>query len=294
MDTKSVNFSSKMFKNVLMVCFLLFIGFKSCLIIKQVEQVIILEFGKPVRIIKDAGLNFKIPFIQRDYRFDNRLLDLTLEDKEVIASDQKRLIINAFAKFRIEDPMKFYNAFRGNSNVAIITRQLNNMLESSLREVVGSFEFADLLSTKRTQIMQDIEDKLNTRVQQYGIQIVDARIMRADLPVANSSAIFKRMQTERELEAKQIRAEGDENAKKIIANTDKDKMIIIADATKKAKILKGEGEAKAMEIFNKAFSYDQNFYEFYKSMQVYKNTIKGENSQIIITPNNQLYKNLGF
>lgn len=281
-------------KIILIACTLLFIIFKSCLVVKQIEQVIILEFGRPVRIIRNAGLNFMIPFIQKDYRFDNRLLDLTLTDKEVIASDQKRLIINAFAKFKIVDPMKFYNAFKGAGNVVVVSRQLNNMLESSLREVVGSYEFADLLSAKRSQIMQNIEDKLNTRVQQYGIQIFDARIMRADLPIANSSAIFKRMQTERELEAKQIRAEGDENAKKIIANTDKDKMIIIADAEKKAKILKGEGEARAAEIFNRAFSSDQNFYEFYKSMQVYKNTLKGENSQIIITPNNQLYKNLGF
>lgn len=292
MDYKTLNFS-KLYTKIAIVLVLIFVFIKSCLVVKQVEQVIVLEFGKPVKIIKDAGLNFIVPFIQTVFRFDNRLLDLTLEDKEVIASDQKRLIVNAFAKFKITDPMKFYNAFRGGSTMAII-QQLNNMLESSLREVVGNFELTDLLSTKRASIMQDIEDKLNTRVQQYGIQIIDTRIMRADLPKANSSAIFKRMQTERELEAKQIRAEGDESAKKIVANTDKEKTIIMAEANKKAKILMGEGEAKVAEIFNKAFSVDQNFYEFYKSMQVYKNTLKSENSKIIISPNNQLYKNLGF
>lgn len=284
-------------RNIISTIFLIifiFVFFNSYLIVKQIEQVIILEFGKPIRVIKNAGLHFKIPFIQTVVRFDNRLLDLIVTDKEVIASDQKRLIVNAFAKFRIVDPISFYNAFKGNINVSANVIQLNNMLESSLREAVGGFEFTDLLSAKRSQIMQNIEDKLNKRVKQYGIEIVDTRIMRADLPIANSSAIFKRMQTERELEAKQIRAEGEESAKKIRADTDKDKTIMIAEANKKSNILKGEGEARAAEIFNKAFSMDQSFYEFYKSMQVYKNTIKNNNSKIIITPNNELYKNLGF
>ncbi len=292
MEIRTIN--NRFCIKLIILCIILFIFSKSCLIVSQTEQVIILEFGKPVRTIKDAGLKFIIPIIQNVYKFDNRLLDLTLEDKEVIASDQKRIIVNAFSKFKITEPMSFYNAFKGKSN-GIIIKQLGNMLESSLREVVGSFELTDLLSTKRAQIMQDIEDKLNKRVQQYGIEIIDTRIMRADLPTANSSAIFKRMQTERELEAKQIRAEGDENAKKIIASTNKDKAIIMAEAYKKAKILRGEGEAKAVEIFNNAFSKDQNFYEFYKSMQVYKNILKdNKNSKIITTTNNKLYKNLGF
>lgn len=287
--------SKKYFYTVIIALFVfVFVFFRSCLVIKQTEQAIVLEFGKPVRIIKNAGLHFVVPVIQSVYKFDNRLLDLTLSDKEVIASDQKRIIVNAFSKFKIVEPMSFYNAFKGNNN-KIIVRQLSNMLESSLREVVGSFELTDLLSTKRAQIMQDIEDKLNKRVQQYGIEIIDTRIMRADLPAANSDAIFMRMKTERELEAKQIRAEGDEKAKKIIADTNKDKAIIMAEAYKKAKILRGEGEAKAVEIFNSAFSKDQEFYEFYKSMEVYKNILKNnKNSKIITTTNNPLYKNLGF
>ncbi len=292
MEIRTIN--NRFCIKLIILCIILFIFSKSCLIVGQTEQAIILEFGKPIRTIKDAGLKFIIPIIQNVYKFDNRLLDLTLEDKEVIASDQKRIIVNAFSKFKITEPMSFYNAFKGKSN-GIIIKQLGNMLESSLREVVGSFELTDLLSTKRAQIMQDIEDKLNKRVQQYGIEIIDTRIMRADLPAANSSAIFKRMQTERELEAKQIRAEGDENAKKIIASTNKDKTIIMAEAYKKAKILRGEGEAKAVEIFNNAFSKDQNFYEFYKSMQVYKTILKdSKNSRIITTTNNKLYKNLGL
>jgi membrane protease subunit HflC len=263
-------------------------------VVKQSEQVIIVQFGKPIRVIRDAGLYFKIPLVQTNISFDNRLLDLVVNDKEVIALDQKRLIVNSFAKFRIREPISFYNAFRENMNDSNVSAQLNNMLESSLREVVGSFVFTDLLSTKRSQIMQDIEDKLNTRVKQYGIEIIDTRIMRADLPSANSNAIFKRMQTERELEAKQIRAEGDESAKKIIANADKERTIMLAEANKKSKILRGEGDAKAAEIFNNTFSADPSFYEFYKSMQIYKKTMSNNNSRIIITPNNELYKLLGF
>jgi membrane protease subunit HflC len=271
-----------------------FICLNSFVIVNQTEQVIILQFGKPVKVIKDAGLNFKIPFIQTNISFDNRLLDLVVNDKEVITLDQKRLIVNSFAKFRIINPLDFYNAFRGNMYGKSVFVQLNNMLESSLREVIGSFSFMRLLSTERANIMQDIEDKLNVRIKQYGIEIIDTRIMRADLPSANSNAIFRRMQTERELEAKQIRAEGEESAEKIIAETAKTRAIMLAEANKQARILRGEGEARATEIFNNAFGRDQNFYEFYKSMQVYKKTINSKNSKIVITTNNELYKLLGF
>lgn len=266
----------------------------SLIVVKQTEQVILLQFGKPVKVIKEAGLNFKKPFIQSLIKLDNRLLDLVVNDKEVITQDQKRLIVNAFAKFRITDPIAFYSAFRGTTKSMVVFNQLNNMLESSLRQIVGSSNFSDLLSVKRSNIMQSIEDQLNIKVKQYGIEIIDTRIMRADLPKANSNAVFKRMQTERELEAKEIRAEGEEIAKKIMADTDKTKTIMIAEANKQASVLRGEGEAKAAEIINNAFSKDINFYEFIKSMQLYKNTTNKNNTVIITTPNNQLYKNFGL
>lgn len=271
-----------------------FVLLNAVVIVNQTEQVIVLQFGKPVRVIRDAGLHLKMPFVQNQVVFDNRLLDLVVNDKEVITQDQKRLIVNAFAKFRIIEPVSFYNAFRGSTQNVNVFNQLNNMLESSLRQIVGSSNFGDLLSIKRSTIMQNIEDQLNTRVEQYGIKIVDTRIMRADLPKANSSAVFKRMQTERELEAKEIRAEGEEMAKKIIADTNKTKMVMIADANKKANILMGEGEAKKADIFNKAFSQDVGFYEFIKTMQLYKNTINEQNTTIITNSSNQLYKNFGL
>ena len=281
-------------KKVLFIVIFLFVFLNSIIIVNQTEQVIILQFGKPIKVINEAGLAFKTPFIQNKVVFDKRLLDLVVSDKEVITADQKRLIVNAFAKFKIENPLLFYTAFKGSSRSVYILNQLSNMLESSLRQIVGSSMFTDILSKKRSEIMQDIEDQLNERVKQYGIKIVDTRIMRADLPKANSDAIFKRMQTERELEAKEIRAEGEEMAKKIIAETNKDKDVMIAEANKKADILKGQAEAQKTEMFNRAFDKNLDFYEFIKSMELYKNTIKKDNSKMIINSDNNLYKFMGL
>lgn len=281
-------------KKILFIVILLFVFLNSVIIVNQTEQVIILQFGKPIKVINEAGLAFKAPFIQNKVVFDKRLLDLVVNDKEVITADQKRLIVNAFAKFKIKDPLLFYTAFKGSSRSVYILNQLSNMLESSLRQIVGSSMFTDILSIKRSKIMQDIEDQLNERVKQYGIKIIDTRIMRADLPKANSDAIFKRMQTERELEAKEIRAEGEEMAKKIIAETNKERDVMIAEANKKADILKGQAEAQKTEMFNKAFGKNLDFYEFIKSMELYKKTINKDNSKMIINSDNNLYKFMGL
>ena len=281
-------------KKILFFVVFLFILLNSIVIVNQTEQIIILQFGKPVKVITEAGLSFKAPFIQNKVVFDKRLLDLVVSDKEVITADQKRLIVNAFAKFKIKDPLSFYTAFKGSSKNVYILNQLSNMLESSLRQIVGSYPFANLLSTKRSKIMQDTENQLNEKIAQYGIEIIDTRIMRADLPKANSNAIFKRMQTERELEAKEIRAEGEEMAKKIIAETDKERSVMIAEANKKANILKGQAEAQKTIMFNKAFGRNLDFYEFIKSMELYKKTINKDNSRMIINSNNELYKFMGL
>lgn len=274
---------------IILILILLFILVNSVFTLHQTRQAIVLQFGKPVRVIKNSGLHLKIPFIENIMEFDNRLLDLIVTDKEVIALDQKRLIVNVFAKFIIEDLVSFYNSSSSGRNLFL---QLSNILESSLRQVVGSFNMVDLLSEKRTQIMQEIEDETNKRVKEYGIKIVDTRIIRADLPKENSEAIFRRMQTERNLEAKYIRSEGLEEAKKIKANADKECTIILAEAKKEAELIKGEGEFTAANIYNKAFGKDPEFYEFYKTMEIYKNTVLKENSKVIISQDNLVYKNL--
>lgn len=272
-----------------LILFSLLLLVNSVFIVHQTRQAIVLQFGKPVRVIKSAGLHIKIPFIENIAELDNRLLDLMVNDKEVIALDQKRLIVNAFAKFVIEDAVRFYNSSSSGRDLVL---QLNNILESSLRQVVGSFNMSDLLSEKRSYIMQNIEDETNKKVKENGIKIVDTRIIRVDLPKENSEAIFKRMQTERNLEAKQIRSEGEEESKKIIAIVDKERTIMLAQARKEAELLKGEGELIAANIYNKAFGKDPNFYEFYKTTEIYKNTIFKDNSRVIISQENPVYKNL--
>lgn len=263
---------------------------KSLIIVDQTHYALLMRLGKPIKVIKTPGLKLKLPFVEYAYMFENRVRDLLVSDKEIITADQKRLIVNAFAKIQTVDALKYYSAFKGVEKG--LTTQLKNMLESSLRQIVGSVDFTELLSKRRSEIMQKIEDDLNSKVKDFGICIRDVRIMRADLPAENSSAIYKRMQTERELEAKQIRAEGEEEAKKIMANTDKEVAVILAEAKKKADILKGEGEGEAAKLVNKNFGKDMEFYNFYKSMQIYKEVINKDNTNLIITPNNQFFDEL--
>ena len=263
---------------------------KSLLIVDQTHQALLIRLGKPIKVIKNPGLKLKLPFIEYAHMFEKKMFDLFVSKKEVITADQKRLTVSVFAKFQTVDVLKCYGAFKGAKKD--LATQLGNMLESSLRQIVGSVDFAELLSKQRSEITQKIEDDLNSKIKEFGIYIKDVRIMRADLPEKNSLAIYKRMQTEKELEAKQIRAEGEEEAKKIMADTDKEVALILAEAKKKADILKGEGESESAKLINKNFGKDMEFYNFYKSMQIYKEVMNKDNTNLIITPNNQFFNEL--
>lgn len=261
-------------------------------IVKQVEQAIVFQFGQPVRVIKKPGLNAKVPFIQNVMFFDTRLQEINTEDKEVIASDQKRLIINAFVKYKIVDPVLYYTTVRDETG---FRNRFSTILDSSLRQVIGEIPLNSLLSEKRSDVMEKIQDVVDAKAKQFGVEIVDVRITRSDLPQANSNAIYKRMQTDREREAREIRAEGDENAQKIRANTDKERIFLISEARKKAEIIMGEGEAIANKIYSRSYSKDPEFFEFYRSMQAYKNSLKDKNTKLIISPENEFLKNMnGF
>jgi membrane protease subunit HflC len=262
------------------------IGFSSVFVVDQREQALVLQFGKPVAVVSDAGLYVKTPFIQNVLRFDKRLLDLTASDKEVIASDQKRLIINAFAKYRIVDPLKYYTTVR---NEYGMKSKLNTILDSSLRQVIGEIPLNTLLSEKRTEIMTQILGVVNERVAEFGIVIADVRIMRTDLPEENSNAIYKRMQTEREREAKEIRAEGEEESQKIKAGADREKVVLLADAKKTAEILKGEGDSISLKVSARAYNRNPEFYAFYRSMEVYKNSLS-KDTKMVLSPNSELLK----
>jgi membrane protease subunit HflC len=250
-------------------------------VVQEVNQAIVLQFGDPKKIITKPGLNFKIPFIQNVVYLDRRVLNLDNPPEEVIAADQKRLIVDAFARFKIVDPLKFYISV-GNERVA--RSRLATIINSRIRSVLGTQELATLLSTDRAVHMASIQNDVNTEAKNFGITIVDVRIKRADLPQANSEAIFKRMQTEREREAKEFRAQGAEMAAKITSTADKEVTVILANANKQSEIMRGEGDGKRNKIFAEAFGRDPQFFGFYRAMQSYEKALIGGDTSMILSP----------
>ena len=264
--------------------------FFSIFIVKEVNQAIVLQFGDPKRILLKPGLNFKIPFIQNVVFLDKRILNLDTPPEEVIASDQKRLIVDAFARFQIVDPLKFYISV-GNERVA--RSRLSTIINSRIRNVLGQQELQTLLSQDRTKQMTLIQEGVNNEAENFGIKIVDVRIKRADLPQANSDAIFRRMQTEREREAKEFRAKGAEMAVTITSTADKEVTVILADAQKKSEIMKGEGDGQRNKIFADAFGQDPEFFAFYRSMQAYGKAFTAGETSMILSPDSEFFKFFG-
>ena len=264
--------------------------FQSLFIVQEINQAIVLQFGDPKKIISKAGLNFKLPFIQNVVFLDKRILNLDNEPQEVIAADQKRLIVDAIARFKIVDPLKFYISV-GNERVA--RSRLSTIINSRIRGVLGTQELATLLSTDRAKQMSIIQNDVNTEAKTLGIQIVDVRIKRADLPPANSDAIYKRMQTEREREAKEFRAQGAEIAQRIRSTADKDVTVLLANANKKSEIMKGEGDGQRNNIFASAFGQDPQFFAFYRAMQAYETALIGGETSMVLSPDSEFFKFFG-
>ena len=264
--------------------------FLSVIIVKEVNQAIILQFGDPKRIIMKPGLNFKIPFIQNVVYLDKRILNLDTPPEEVIASDQKRLIVDAFARFQIVDPLKFYISV-GNERVA--RSRLSTIINSRIRSVLGTQRLQTLLSADRTNQMALIQDGVNNEAEKFGIKIVDVRIKRADLPPANSEAIYRRMQTERNREAKEFRAKGAEMAITITSTADKEVTVILAEAEKQSQIMKGEGDGQRNKIFADAFGKDPEFFAFYRAMQAYEKALIGGETSLILSPDSEFFKFFG-
>ncbi len=266
-------------------------GFQSIFIVQEINQAIVLQFGDPKKIVTKSGLNFKLPFIQNVAYLDKRVLNLDNPPEEVIAADQKRLIVDAIARFRIIDPLKFYISV-GNERVA--RQRLATIINSRIRGVLGKQELATLLSKDRAKQMSIIQNDVNTEAKNFGIEIVDVRIKRADLPQANSEAIYARMQTERQREAKEFRAQGAEIATKIRSTADKDVTVILANAKKKSEIMKGEGDGQRNKIFANAFGKDPQFFSFYRAMQSYETAlIGGQDTSLILSPDSEFFKFFG-
>jgi membrane protease subunit HflC len=258
--------------------------------VDQRQQVLILQFGEPIRIINKPGIKFKVPLLQNAVFFDKRIIDLGISEQEVIASDQKRLIINAFAKYKITDPLKFYTTVGTTQGFA---NKISGILDSSLRQVIGEVTLSELLTENRSNIMAKIKDVVSTASEIFGVEIVDVRIMRADLPKENSDAIYARMQTEREKEAREIRANGAEEADKIRAAADKERTIILAEAKKKADITRGNGEAESNKIYANSYGRDPEFADFYRSMSAYKEALNSEKTKMVISPDGEFFKYFG-
>ena len=265
-------------------------AFFSIFIVKEINQAIVLQFGDPKRILLKPGLNFKLPFIQNVVFLDKRILNLDAPPIEVIASDQKRLIVDAFARFQIVDPLKFYISV-GNERVA--RSRLSTIINSRIRSVLGTQRLQTLLSEDRNKQMALITDGVNKEAENFGIKIVDVRIKRADLPQANSDAIYRRMQTEREREAKEFRAKGAEMAVTITSTADKEVTVILAEAEKKSEIMKGEGDGERNKIFADAFGQDADFFAFYRAMQAYERALIGGETSLIMSPDSEFFKFFG-
>ncbi len=258
--------------------------------VDQRQQALVLQFGEPKRLIQTPGLKYKVPFLQNVIYFDKRILDLGIQEQEVIASDQKRLIIDAYAKYKIIDPLKFYTTVR---NQYGLDSKLGAILDSSLRQVIGEVTLSELLTDNRVKVMNKIKYVVSKESLIFGVEIIDVRIMRADLPNENSEAIFARMQTELEKEAREIRAKGAEEADKIKAEADKQKTIILAEAKKKANILKGAGDSEAAKIYANSYGRDPEFADFYRSMNAYKEAFQTDKTKMIISPDGEFFKYFG-
>lgn len=266
---------------------LIVITLNSFYIVGQTEQVIVLQFGEPMREVTTPGLKTKVPFIQNLTYYDNRLLRLDPPAQSVLLNDKKRIEVDSFTRYEIIDPLKFYKTVKTEAQAR---SKLEEIVNSSVRKVLGKVALQDLLSEKRTKIMKDISEGVKTDAQQIGVSVADVRIRRADLPVDVLQAINERMKAERERDAKEARAQGQQKAQQIRAEADKEKVIIIAEAEKKAEILKGEGESQAITILTKVANADPKFYAFYRSLDAYRKSLANSNTSLVVSPDSEFFE----
>lgn len=273
---------------VVVFVLLIVLGISPFFIVDLTQTAIVVQLGKPVRNITEPGLKFKVPFIQEVTYFDKRLLDYDSSAQDVITQDKKTILIDNFAKWRITDPLKVYQAFQTQRGAL---RRLDDIIYSELRVELGRHDLSEIVSKTRSDIMAVVTQRANEKASAYGIEIKDVRIKRADLPEQNEKAVFARMQAERERQAKQYRAEGAEEAQKIRSEAEKDREIILAEAYKTSEELRGEGDAKAFRIYAAAYRQDSRFFEFTRSMEAYKKTF-GNNSTVVMSPDSEFFKYL--
>ncbi len=257
--------------------------------VDQRETAVVFQFGEAVKIVDKPGLSLKIPFIQNIQYLDKRILNVSAEEKELTASDEKRVIVDAFAKYKITDPVKFIKTVRNYTGVSL---RLNKILESAMRTVIGQYPLSTLLTEKRADLMLQIRDLVHNETESFGITVIDVRILKSDLPSENSNAIYQRMQTERHKEAMQIRAEGAEESAIIKSTAEKQSQIIQAEAYTQSETIRGQGDLESAKIYNAAYAKDPEFYKFYRSLVAYKKSLDKDNTQFILSPKSDFLKHL--
>ena len=272
----------------LVISFLLILtAYNTIFFVEQRIQTLVLQFGEPIRVIKDPGLKFKIPLAQNIVKFDKRILLFDNRAEEIIAADKKRLIVDAFVRYKIVDPLKFYQTVR---NETALSNRLGSVVNNSLRAVLGRVPLKAVISDRRELLMEEVSTLVSNRAIQFGISIEEVRIKKADLPSENSEAIYRRMQTERQQEAAQIRAIGEEKSRVIKAEAEKNKTVILAEAQRDGEILRGEGDAKKNKILGEAFSVDPNFFAFYRAMQAYSRALTEGDTTMVLSPNGEFFE----
>ena len=266
------------------------LAYNSLFFVEQRVQSLILQFGEPIRVIKEPGLNFKIPLAQNVVKFDKRILLFDNSAEEIIAADKKRLIVDAFVRYKIIDPLKFYQTVRFE---AALNNRLGSVVNNSLRAVLGKVPLEAVISDRRELLMQEVSELVSQRATQFGISIEEVRIKKADLPSENSEAIYRRMQTERQQEAAQIRAVGNEKARFITAESEKQKTVLLAEAQRDSDILRGEGDAEKNKILGKAFNQDPDFFAFYRAMQAYSKALTEGDTTMVLSPKSDFFEFFG-
>ncbi|MBC9878953.1 protease modulator HflC [Bradyrhizobium sp. INPA01-394B] len=265
------------------------VGYMSLFTVQQTEQTIVLQFGAPVDVVTDPGLHFKAPW-NSVINIDKRILDLENPSQEVIASDQKRLVVDAFARYRIKDALRFYQSV---GSIQAANLQLTSLLNAALRRVLGEVTFITVVRDEREKLMGRIREQLDREAGGYGIEVVDVRIRRADLPEQNSQAVYDRMKSERQREAAEFRAQGAQKAQEIKSKADRDVTVIIADANSQAEQTRGVGDAERNRLFAEAYGKDADFFAFYRSMTAYETGLKKDDTRYLLRPDSDFFRYFG-
>ncbi|MAO91175.1 MAG: protease modulator HflC [Rhodospirillaceae bacterium] len=277
--------SSLIILGLLVVIFIT--GISAAFTVRETEQVLVMRFGEPQREITEPGLHFKVPFVDTARFFDKRVLDYDADQQEIPTADQKQLVVNAFARYRITDPLRFFQTVGTERG---IEQRFNSLINASLREVIGEVNLSVVLTPERARLMEDFTRIVAREAATFGIEVVDVRIKRIDLPEDNSEAIFQRMTTQRQQEARLARAEGDKEAQRIRAEGDKRQRVIVSEARREAEILRGKGDAEAQGLYNSAYGQNVAFFDFWRSMQAMQKGLGGDTTTFVGAPNSDFFR----